>query len=196
MYTRSAVWRVAHPLATALTCPSVAFALAVACPTLGAQQYHLGSPAPKALIEAWDIDVRPDGAGLPAGQGSVAQGRELYAQRCAACHGVRGEGGPQDRLAGGQRSLTSAAPVKTVGSFWPYATTLFDYVRRAMPFDAPQSLDDDAVYAVVAFLLHLNGIVPETAVMTRITLPSVEMPNRQGFIAQPIDHEGARVAPR
>lgn len=196
MFTSSAPQRGGRHLVAATTRLLLAVSLAAACVTVNGQPYQLGSPASPALIEAWDIDVRPDGAGLPAGQGSVAQGRDLYALRCASCHGARGEGGPQDRLAGGHGSLASSAPVKTVGSFWPYATTLFDYVRRAMPFDAPQSLDHDAVYALVAFLLHLNGIVPETAVMTRETLPKVAMPNRNGFIVHPEGGDGARNPPR
>lgn len=147
----------------------------------GAGPYGLGSEASAGLLRDWDIDVRPDGVGLPPGRGSVDQGRQVYARRCALCHGAQGEGGPQDRLIGGKGSLTSAAPLKTVGSFWPFATTLFDYLRRAMPFDAPQTLSNDEVYALTAFILHLNSIVPADAVMTADTLPRVVMPNREGF---------------
>jgi cytochrome c len=158
--------------------------LLLACP-LQAGQYGLGSAPDAALLRAWDIDVGPDGAGLPPGSGSVAEGRRVYAERCAACHGTDGQGGPMDRLAGGQGTLATAKPVRTVGSYWPYATTLFDYVRRAMPFDAPQSLKPGEVYAVSAFVLHLNGIVAADAVLDAKSLPLVKMPNRDGFVADP-----------
>jgi cytochrome c len=140
-------------------------------------------------VAAWDIDVRPDGTGLPPGGGSVKQGQEVYANNCAVCHGDKGEGrrvegavGGFDRLVGGFGTLDKPTPVTTVGSFWPYATTLFDYVRRAMPFHAPQSLTPDEVYAVSAYVLHMNGIVPEDSFLDRTTLPAVKMPNRDGFI--------------
>jgi mono/diheme cytochrome c family protein len=145
----------------------------------------LGRPPTAALLLAWDIDVSPNGTGLPPGSGNVPEGRRIYAARCAACHGNEGQGGPMDRLAGGRGSLASAQPIKTVGSFWPHATTLYDYVRRAMPFDSPQSLAPDEVYAVSAFILFLNGIVGEGAVMDAVSLPAVSMPNRNGFVADP-----------
>ncbi len=145
----------------------------------------LGNAPSAELVRAWDIDISPDGAGLPPGRGSVREGERLYAKLCAVCHGASGEGGPMDRLAGGQGTLASARPVKTVGSFWPFATTVFDYVRRAMPFNAPQTLADDEVYALTAYLLHLNGIVPATAVMDAESLPRVRMPNRDGFVPDP-----------
>ena len=143
--------------------------------------FDFGRPATPDEIELWDIDVRPDGKGLPDGGGTVAQGKQVFADNCAACHGDHGEGGIKDRLVGGQGTLASDMPVKTVGSFWPYATTLFDYVRRAMPFNAPQSLTADQVYAVCAYLLYLNQIVPAEAVLNPETLPKVQMPNRHGF---------------
>lgn len=146
------------------------------------QSHDLGTLASPAVVEAWNIDVGPDGTGLPAGQGSVAQGRALYAARCASCHGVNGEGGPQDRLTGGLGSLASDTPIKTIGSFWPFATTLFDYVRRAMPYDAPQSLTADETYGVVAYLLHLNGVVAQGSILTSQSLPRIVMPNRDGFL--------------
>jgi cytochrome c len=163
-----------------------ALTLLIACtPAAYAQQYGIGqTPAPE-LLGAWDIDVSPDGAGLPRGAGSVAYGAQLYAERCVACHGLEGKGRPEDRLVGGQGTLASDKAVKTIGSFWPYATTLFDYIRRAMPFNAPQSLRDDEVYALVAYLLNLNGIVPADAVMDSTSLPAVRMPNRDGFVADP-----------
>ncbi|ALA58416.1 c-type cytochrome [Nitrospira moscoviensis] len=145
----------------------------------------LGRPATEAEIRAWNIDVSPDGAGLPPGQGGVQQGRQVYAAKCARCHGPTGTEGPYDVLVGGQGSLRTSKPVKTIGSYWPYATTLYDYLRRAMPLDAPQSLAPDEIYALVAWLLHRNGIVPEEAVMNERTLPAVPMPNRQGFVPDP-----------
>ena len=148
-----------------------------------AERYHIGrTPTPEELA-GWDIDVRADGAGLPPGKGSVAEGRRLYAELCAGCHGEKGEGKPMDRLAGGLGTLDTDKPVPTVGSYWPYATTLFDYVRRAMPFNAPQSLTPDQVYAVSAYVLHLNGIVPEDAVLDQANLAEVRMPNRNGFLS-------------
>ena len=140
-----------------------------------------GTPITEAEIAAWDISVEPDGTGLPAGSGSVAEGARLFAGRCALCHGADGKGGKADALVGGAGSLTSEAPVKTVGSYWPFATTLFDYVRRAMPYFAPGSLADDEVYAITAYVLHLNGIVAEDAVLDAERLVGIRMPNREGF---------------
>lgn len=145
----------------------------------------IGRPATAAEIAGWDIDVRADGRGLPPGHGSVTEGRQIYATTCAACHGDNGEGKIGDRLVGGFGTLATAKPVKTVGSYWPYATTLFDYIRRAMPFNAPQSLTNDQVYAVSAYILYLNKIVPENAVLDAGSLPKVAMPNRNGFTPDP-----------
>lgn len=150
-----------------------------------AEPLGIGRPATPETIAAWDIDVRPDGQGLPPGHGNVRDGAALYAARCAGCHGARGEGAAAEALAGGQGSLASAKPLRTVGSYWPYATTLFDYVRRAMPFDAPQSLSADETYAVSAYVLHLNGLLPEEAILDAASLPKVAMPNRDGFTADP-----------
>ncbi|HEX4985363.1 MAG TPA: cytochrome c [Burkholderiales bacterium] len=147
--------------------------------------YGLGQPAADAVIRAWDIDVRADGAGLPQGHGNAARGERIYAGKCAACHGDRGRGKPMDRLVGDHASLAGPAPVKTVGSYWPFATTLFDYVRRAMPFNAPRTLSDDEVYAVVAYVLHLNGILGADATLDAASLPLVTMPNRDGFVGDP-----------
>ena len=122
-----------------------------------------------------------DGQGLPPGHGSVAQGGAIYAETCAACHGDKGQGGPADRLVGGFGTLTAAQPGSNGGSFWPYATTLFDFVRRAMPFNAPESLTADQVYAVSAYVLSLNGIVPDDTVLDATSLPKIAMPNRNGF---------------
>ena len=136
-----------------------------------------------AELARYDISIPPNGAGLPAGGGSARQGLAVYEQKCLACHGVKGVGKPADALAGGIGSLASATPVRTVGSYWPYATTLFDYVRRAMPITNPLSLSDDEVYAVSAYLLHVNGIIAEDLQMNAQTLPQVKMPNRDGFIS-------------
>jgi cytochrome c len=141
----------------------------------------LGVPAPEALIASWDVSIPPDGTGLPDGSGTVAEGAQVFSTKCIACHGPEGAGSVNDRLVGGQGTLTSAAPVKTIGSYWPYATTLFDYVRRAMPYPTPHSLSDPEVYAVVAYLLNLNGVIPKDAAMNKTTLPQVQMPNRAGF---------------
>jgi S-disulfanyl-L-cysteine oxidoreductase SoxD len=151
----------------------------------GAQPYDLGRPATAAAIAAWDIDVDALGRGLPPGQGSVAQGAALYAEKCAACHGANGEGKPADALVGGAGTLASPKPSKTVGSFWPYATTLYDFINRAMPYTAPQSLKPSEVYALTAWVLHRNGIVPADAVLDGGNLAQVQMPNRAGFARDP-----------
>lgn len=150
-----------------------------------AAPYGFGQPATDAAIAAWNIDVDANGRGLPPGRGSVAQGQAVYAQKCAACHGANGEGKPADALVGGSGSLTAAKAVKTVGSFWPYATTLYDFIYRAMPYTAPQSLSPDEVYAVTAWLLNRNGIVPADAVLDARSLPRVQMPNQTGFVQDP-----------
>ena len=142
----------------------------------------LGVPATAEQIAGWDISVGPEGETLPAGSGTVAQGAALYATQCIACHGVNGEGGTNDRLSGGHGPLDSGSAIMTVGSFWPYATTIFDYVRRAMPYQQPGTLSNEQVYALTAYLLQINGIIDEDAVMNADTLPQVEMPNRDGFV--------------
>lgn len=142
---------------------------------------NLGVDISHAELAAWDIAIGPDGAGLPPGGATAKQGAEIYREKCASCHGMSGEGKPADRLAGGIGSLPGDAPVKTVGSYWPYATTLFDFVRRAMPLNEPQSLTDDEVYAVSAHILHLNGLLAEDEVLSAENLPKVQMPNRDGF---------------
>lgn len=143
---------------------------------------HLGKPATEADIAAWNLNVYPDGIGLPAGKGTAVEGKTLFAQRCAACHGQEGIGGTADELAGGTAPLDSEYPDKNIGTYWPYATTLFDFTRRAMPMDAPGSLSADEIYALTAYLLHRNGIIGETDEMNAQTLPQVQMPNRDGFI--------------
>ena len=146
------------------------------------QGLNLGRAVTADEIRAWDISIPPSGAGLPPGSGSVKQGAAVYAAKCEACHGANGVGKPADALVGGQGTLASDNPVRTVGSYWPHATTLFDYVRRAMPTNAPKSLTDSEVYAVTAYVLQLNGIIPQDAVLNAQTLPQVKMPNRDGFI--------------
>jgi mono/diheme cytochrome c family protein len=143
---------------------------------------NLGRVASPSEVAAWDVSIPPDGTGLPPGRGTSGQGAIVYEQKCQNCHGERGAGQPNDRLVGGHGTLASKSPVRTVGSYWPYATTLFDYVRRAMPYTQSHSLSDDEVYAVTAYLLHLNGIIGESDVMNAETLPKVKMPNRDNFI--------------
>src|SRR2546421_12895154 len=143
---------------------------------------NLGRPATAAEISGWDISVGPDGIGLPPGSGTPLKGAALYEQKCQACHAVKGGGQPNDRLVGGQGSLAGRAPVRTIGSYWPYATTGFDYVRRAMPYPQPPALTDDEGYAVTAYLLNLNGIIGEQDEMNAPTLPRGKMPNRENFI--------------
>lgn len=145
--------------------------------------YGYGEPATQEQISGWNIDVRPDGKGLPPGSGSVSDGANIFQVHCASCHGTFGQGmGRYPALAGGRGSLTDDRPEKTVGSYWPYATTLWDYINRAMPFYASQSLSDDHVYALVAYVLNLNNIVPADFVATQDNLADVEMPNSDGFI--------------
>ncbi len=144
---------------------------------------NLGRVATPDEITRADLTVAPDGANLPPGSGSVAQGDAVYLQNCLACHGERGLDGPMGSLTGGIGTLTSEAPVKTVASYWPYAESVFDYVRRAMPLNAPQSLTNDQVYAVTAYILSIDGIVAEDAVLDADTLPRVQMPNRDGFVS-------------
>jgi len=141
-----------------------------------------GRPATPDEVAAWDISIRPDGRALPPGSVTATQGAAVYAAKCVTCHGEKGVGKPADALVGGIGTLASAAPLRTVGSYWPYATTLFDYVRRAMPYDKPMSLSSDEIYAVSAYILSLDGIIPEDAVMNAEALPKVEMPNRHGFV--------------
>nr|WP_255602654.1 cytochrome c [Polymorphobacter megasporae] len=149
--------------------------------------------APSAAeVASWDIDVRPDGRGLSPGSGTPERGRQVFEENCAACHGTGGVGGIKDRLVGGRGTLATDKPVKTIGSYWPYATTLFDYIRRAMPYQAPGTLSADDTYAVVAYLLNLNGIVGSNTSVGRDTLASIRMPNRDGFVP---DEEFSRLKP-
>ena len=154
--------------------------LALACGSVRAQSPDLGRVATPDEIAGWDISIDPSGAGLPAGSGTARAGAAIFAAKCAACHGETGGGKPNDALVGG--SLTATPPVKTVGSYWPYATTLFDYIRRAMPLPESKSLKDEEVYALAAYILAQNKIIGEDDVMDAKTLPLVRMPNREGFV--------------
>ncbi|MEJ0077617.1 MAG: c-type cytochrome [Alphaproteobacteria bacterium] len=158
-------------------------ALVVVCGTALAESPNLGRVASPEEIAPWDISIGPDGAGLPPGSGTAKQGEAVYLAKCLACHGEKGAGKPNDQLVGGQGTLVPGqVPVRTVGSFWPYATTVFDYVRRAMPLNDSKSLTDDETYAVVAYILHLNGVIGENDAINAQTLPAVRMPNRDGFV--------------
>jgi mono/diheme cytochrome c family protein len=142
----------------------------------------LGVSATAAQIESADVSIGPDGAGLPPGSGTPSQGEAVFNTKCIACHGPHGAGVVNDQLVGGQGTLTTTTPIKTIGSYWPYATTVFDYVRRAMPYQTPHSLSDQEVYALTAYLLSLNGVIAQDAVVDAKTLPQVKMPNRGNFI--------------
>lgn len=157
-------------------------------------KYKAGrSPSPEE-VKAWDISIAADGSGLPEGSGTVAEGKEVYSRRCQRCHGAEGKGADDAPLVGGQGTLATPKPLKTVGSFWPYATSLFDYTNRAMPFKDPGSLTANQVYAVVAYVLNLNGIIGPDEKMDSRTLPKVRMPNRDGFIKDPRPDTGPKAA--
>jgi S-disulfanyl-L-cysteine oxidoreductase SoxD len=154
--------------------------------------YGVGRPPTGEEVKAWDRTIPFDGEGLPPGRGTAALGQSIYVNRCAACHGERGENGKYDRLAGGRGTLTTDKPILTVGSFWPHAPTLWSYINRAQPVDQPGSLTADQVYAVTAYLLYLNGIIGEHDVMDARTLRQVTMPNRDGFVPDPRPDVGVR----
>jgi hypothetical protein len=149
------------------------------------QSLHVGRAPTPAELKAIDSEVTPDGKGLPAGSGTAAAGKDVYTRRCETCHSATGKDGPQDVLVGGQGSLATARPLKTVGSYWPYATTLWDYINRAMPFDHPSTMTTNEVYSTTAYVLFMNGIVGEQDVLDETTLPQVKMPNRSGFVPDP-----------
>lgn len=170
------------------------FALLVGTASLLAQspKFGVGRPATPEEIRGLGAAIAPDGTGLPEGSGTVAAGREVFAAQCARCHGPNGEGGVGAVLVGGQGTLATPKPLKTVGSFWPYATSVWDYVNRAMPFDKPGLLKPAEVYAVVAYVLNLNGIVADDQVMDAVSLPKVRMPNRDGFVPDPRPDVGVK----
>lgn len=182
------VWLVRYGVACLIMIMSVPSTQAKESPSL----YHIGQPATDSQIQAWDIDISPDGDGLPQGEGTVNQGSAIFSVKCAMCHGQTGVEGPMNRLVGGKGSLKKQQPIKTVGSYWPYATTLYDYIYRAMPYIAPQSLKPDEVYSLVAWLLYRNGIIPKDAVMNAETLPKVRMPNQKGFVPDPRQNRSSR----
>jgi mono/diheme cytochrome c family protein len=162
--------------------------LTVAVVSLAAAQlptFSVGRPPTVDEVRGWDRTIPHDGEGLPPGSGTAALGQSIYADRCASCHGERGENGKYDRLVGGRGTLNTDKPVLTVGSFWPHAPTLWSYISRAQPIDEPGSLSADQVYAVTAYLLYLNGIIGEHDVLDARTLPAVKMPNRDGFVPDP-----------
>ena len=161
---------------------AVAFACSCAAASAAERKLNIGRDATPAEIAGWDIDVRPDGQGLPPGRGSVKDGEQVYMGKCAACHGEFGESaGRWPQVAGGQGTLASDDPVKTVGSYYAHLSTVFDYVRHAMPFGDAQSLTIDELYAVVAYMLFLNDIVDEKFVLSKDNFTSVKMPNAGGF---------------
>jgi len=173
---------------------------AVAAPATRAQlpTYRLGRTPTTDEIRAWDVTIPPDGKGLPHGSGTATQGESIYVARCASCHGEQGRNPKyaQQFLIGGRGTLTTDKPVKTIGSYWPYATTLWSYINRAQPFDEPGSLTADQVYAVTAYLLYQNGIIGDSDVLDARTLPAVKMPNRDGFVPDARPDVGGATAPK
>ena len=157
-------------------------ALTLGCGVAEAQSPGLGKPVSEADIAAWDISAMPDGTGLPPGSGTPAQGAKIYVEKCAACHGENGTGKPYAALVGGAPLTTGIDTPKTIANFWGYSTIVFDFIRRAMPFQQPRTLSNDEVYALTAYILALNKIIGENDAMNAQTLPKVQMPNRDGFI--------------
>jgi cytochrome c len=157
---------------------------------MGIGYFGFGRPASDSIIAALDIDVRPDGQGLPSGAGNAAAGRAIFDQKCAACHGAGGIGGPQGSLVVHEDS-TGKRPEKVIGNYWPYATTIFDYLRRAMPFHQPGSLSNEEVYHLTAYLLFANGITKADQEIDAVSLPQIVMPARQNYV--PDDREGGPV---
>lgn len=155
--------------------------LAFASPGAFAQTPKLGQPVTEKDLAAWDISASPDGAGLPAGSGTPAQGAKIYAAKCVACHGENARGGNNVALVGGA-PIKDMDSVRTIANFWPYSTTIFDYIRRAMPWQQPRTLSNDEVYALSAYILAENKLIGASDVMNATTLPQVKMPNRDGFI--------------
>ncbi len=166
-------------------CPElvVVAALLIASPALASDRFGLGRPALPEEIAAWDLDILPDGTGLPRGSGTVAVGEELFSEKCAACHGEFAEGVDNwPELAGGVDTLADEDPVKTVGSYWPYLSTVWDYVNRSMPYGAAQTLAPDEVYAIVAYILYSNDLVDEEFELNHETFGEIELPNADGFV--------------
>jgi S-disulfanyl-L-cysteine oxidoreductase SoxD len=171
--------------------------VAVASPLVAQlRTFGLGRAPTAEEVRKWDVTIPPDGRGLPPGSGTAATGRAIYVQRCASCHGPSGEDPKYGQLVGGRGTLDTDRPLRTIGSFWPYATTLWSYINRAQPLDEPGSLTPDEVYAVTAYLLHLNGIVKEDTGVDATTLPSIRMPNRDGFVSDSRPDVGPRSTKR
>ena len=162
----------------------LALAFMLAATVAAADGPNLGKPISEAEIAPWDISIMPDGTGLPAGSGTAARGAKLYAELCSACHGDNGKGTPHGAAVVGGPPRASLDGGKTIRNYWPYATTLFDYIRRAMPYPQPNSLSNDDAYALTAYILALNQLIGENDAMTAQTLPQVRMPNRDGFITR------------
>jgi cytochrome c553 len=162
---------------------AVTFALALSAMVASAQSPNRGKPISAAEIAPWDINILPDGTGLPPGSGTPAEGARVYAAKCSVCHGQDGKGGTSTRLVGGE-PIKNMESEKTIASFWPYATTLFDYIRRAMQWRQPRSLTNEEVYALTAYILSLNKLIGESETINAQTLPKVRMPNRDGFIVR------------
>src|SRR6266852_9115546 len=156
--------------------------------------YSVGRTPTEEDTRALGLMVAPDGTGLPAGSGTAVEGKQVFTARCASCHGQKGEGGDGPALVGGKGTLATPTPKKTVGSYWPYATTVWDYVNRAMPFNQPGTLSHDDVYAVAAYVLFLNDIIGNNQTMDANSLPKVKMPNRDGFVADPRPDVGNKTA--
>ena len=163
---------------------TVAILLAIAPGCATSESPNLGRPVSAADLAAWDISIMPDGAGLPPGSGTAAAGARIFAQKCAACHGENGKGGSSSAMAGPAQITSINGAERTIANFWPYATTLFDYIRRAMPWQQPKTLTDDEVYALTAYLFTLNKLIGENDVMNAQTLPRIRMPNRDNFIVR------------
>src|SRR5215510_13153203 len=174
------MWRYSAILAILIVALASVIPLSAQSPAFG-----VGRPATEDEIRDLRAAIAPDGTGLPEGSGTATAGREVFDMQCARCHGTKAQGDVGPILVGGQGTLATSRPLKTVGSFWPYATTLWDYINRAMPFDKPGLLKPSEVYAVAAYILNLNGIVGDNDVMDAKTLPKVKMPNRDGFVADP-----------
>jgi S-disulfanyl-L-cysteine oxidoreductase SoxD len=158
------------------------FVATIAASAFAQEGPRLGRPATPAEIASWDITIAPDGIGLPHGSGTARQGEPIYVAKCQGCHGVKGRGGPNLDLAGGMGTIGKPNQLKTIGSHWPYATTIFDYVFTSMPYQETKSLTHDETYALTAYLLFINEIIGETDVIDAQTLPKVKMPNHQNFI--------------
>ncbi len=164
---------------TALVCSCYLF---LPVTSLADQRLGLGQALDLKTLSGWDIDISSSGQGLPLGSGNSTQGEQIYSKKCQACHGENGTGGIANKLTGGAGSLTTSSPQKSIGSFWPYATTLFDYIRRAMPLNAPQSLSNDEVYALTAYLLSINSVIDKNMALDASSLAKIKMPNANGFI--------------